>query len=58
MTRRARRNASENADDYKAVTLGFLAEADSVERQRCFWHRTNPITNGLQSRVDSGLTLR
>ena len=60
MTRRARQNASENADEFiKQVPLGFLAEADSIGKAALFLasDESSYIT-GHNLVVDGGLTLR
>jgi 3-oxoacyl-[acyl-carrier protein] reductase len=60
MTRRARQNGSENADDFiKMVPLGFLAEADSIGKAALFLASDDSYyITGHNLVVDGGLTLR
>lgn len=60
MTRRARQNGSENADDFiKTVPLGFLAEADSIGKAALFLASDDSYyITGHNLVVDGGLTLR
>jgi len=60
MTRRARQNGSETADDFiKMVPLGFLAEADSIGKAALFLASDDSYyITGHNLVVDGGLTLR
>lgn len=60
MTRRARQNGSENADDFiKQVPLGFLADADSIGKAALFLASDDSYyITGHNLVVDGGLTLR
>jgi 3-oxoacyl-[acyl-carrier protein] reductase len=60
MTRRARQNGSENADDFiKLVPLGFLADADSIGKAALFLASDDSYyITGHNLVVDGGLTLR
>lgn len=60
MTRRARQNGSENADDFiKMVPLGFLADADSIGKAALFLASDDSYyITGHNLVVDGGLTLR
>ena len=60
MMRRARQNASENADEFiKQVPLGFLAEADSIGKAALFLASDESYyITGHNLVVDGGLTLR
>lgn len=60
MTRRARQNGSENADDFiKMVPLGYLAAADSIGKAALFLASDDSYyTTGHNLVVDGGLTLR
>lgn len=60
MTRRARQNASENADDFiSQVPLGFLADADSIGKAALFLASDDSYyITGHNLVVDGGLTLR
>ena len=60
MTRRARQTSSESADEFiKAVTLGFLAEADSIGKAALFLATDDSYyITGHNLVVDGGLTLR
>jgi 3-oxoacyl-[acyl-carrier protein] reductase len=60
MTRRARKNASENADDFiNTVPLGFLAKPDSVGKAALFLVSDDSYyVTGHNLVVDGGLTLR
>lgn len=60
MTRRARQNGSENADDFiKMVPLGYLADADSIGKAALFLASDDSYyITGHNLVVDGGLTLR
>ncbi len=60
MTSRARKNASENADDFISnVPLGFLAEPDSIGKAAVFLASDDSYyVTGHNLIVDGGLTLR
>jgi 3-oxoacyl-[acyl-carrier protein] reductase len=60
MTRNARQNGSENADDFiKQVPLGYLAEADSIGKAALFLASDDSYyVTGHNLVVDGGLTLR
>ena len=60
MTRRARQNSTENADEFiKTVPLGYLAEADSIGKAALFLAGDDSYyITGHNLVVDGGLTLR